>query len=335
MANESAAIEFFKKVYGGAWITQALWVAADLGIADLLAAGPLPIEVLAQQTQAHTEALYRVLRALASIGVFSQDDQNRFSLTPLANLLRSDVPCSQRSFAIMMGAEFHETWGQLLYSAKTGKQGFQKHYGATFFEYMTAHPDRHDLYDAAMTGIHGAETEPMLDAYDFSQFGTVADIGGGNGSLLAGILNRHPGLKGILFDLPAVADRARPAVSALGLSERCWILGGDFFSSIPSGADAYVMRHIIHDWEDHQAIAILQNCRQAMPPKGRVLLIEHVVGAANEPGFGKWLDLMMLLVGGRERTQSEFEKLFLQAGLKLNRIIPTSAEVCVIEGIQA
>jgi hypothetical protein len=282
----------------GSWFTQAIYVAAELGIADLLTEGPRTAEELAEYTNTNSSALYRVLRALSSADIFIEDEDNRFSLTPLAEHLRSDVPNSLRSFGIMAGAEFYQSWGNLLYSVQTGKQGFDQTFGQPFFQYMTEHPDRHAVYDAAMM-VHGiAETEPMLDAYDFSAFETVMDVGGGNGLMLAAILNRHPAIKGILFDLPAVAERAKATFSDLDLS-------------------------------------ILRNCRQAMNPDGRILLVETVIPPLNEPCFGKWLDLMMLIVGGRERTEEQYRQLLQQAGLKLNRIIPTAHEISIVEAVPA
>jgi SAM-dependent methyltransferase len=186
-----------------------------------------------------------------------------------------------------------------------------------------------------MAGFGEAETGPMLDAYDFSIFGSVVDVGGGNGQLLAAILNRHPVLQGILFDLPAVADRARTIFTDSDLSGRCRIVGGDFFSSVPAGVDAYVLRHIVHDWEDNEAVAILRNCREAMNPDGKILVAETVIPPGNEPCFGKWLDLMMLLVGGRERTEQEYRRLFSAAGLNLNRVVSTAAEISIVEGMRA
>jgi SAM-dependent methyltransferase len=317
----------------GGWFTQAISVAAELGIADLLIEGPRTAEELAEEADAHSGALYRVLRALASIGIFSEDEDGRFYLTPVAENLRSDVPNSLRSFAIMTGAEFYQSWGNLLYSAKTGKEGYDKTFGKPFFQHMIEHPDRHAIYDKAMM-VHGiVETEPMLDAYDFSAFETVMDVGGGNGLMLAAILNRHPAVKGILFDLPAVADRANESFSDPDLSGRCQVVGGDFFTSVPS-ADVYVLRHIIHDWDDDDAITILSNCRKAMNPEGRVLLVETVIPPLNEPCFGKWLDLMMLIVGGRERTEEQYRRLLPQAGLELNRIIPTAHEISIVEAVE-
>jgi hypothetical protein len=263
------------------------------------------------------------------------DERGRFTLTPLAEMLRSDVPGSQRAFASMMGAEFCQAWGKLLHSVQTGDPGFNHRYGMPFFEYMTRYPERHGLYDSAMNTIHGPETEPILAAYDFSAFRTVVDVGGGNGQNLTGILRRHPSLHGILFDLPAVAGRGRPIIADAGVADRCRIQGGNFFSAVPPGADAYVLRHIIHDWQDREAIAILRNCRQAANAGGKILVVETVIPPGNEPNFGKWLDLMMLLVDGRERTEVDYRRLFSEAGLNLNRIVPTTAGVSVIEGTLA
>jgi hypothetical protein len=327
--------QLMNQMLGGYWITQAIYVAAELGIADMLAKGPLTVEILAKQSSSNSDALYRVLRALASAGIFSEDGERTFSLTPLAENLRSEIPGSQRSFAIMSGAEFFQTWGRLLHSVRTGEDAFRKVYGKPFFEYMTERPERGRIYDAAMNGIHDFETEPMLDAYDFSQFGSVVDIGGGNGLQLARILKRHPMLEGMLFDMPAVAENALATISDFGLSERCQIVGGDFFSSVPSGADAYIMRHVIHDWEDGKAVSILSNCREAMNPGGRILVVESVIPDGNTPCFGKWLDLMMLLVSGLERTKEQYGRLFNEAGLKLNRVVPTAHEISIIEGIAA
>ena len=335
VADDHGGRKFFEQVFGAAWITQGIAVAAELGIADLLAAGSRTAKELAQMTQTHHSALYRILRALGSVGVFSEDGSGRFSLTPLAEMLRTNVANTQRPYAMMMGAEFHGAWGKLLHSARTGEPGFQRCFGMPFFQYMLEHPGRHSVYDDAMTTIHGAETEPLLDACDFAGCGTVVDVGGGQGLLLAALLSRCPSAQGILFDMPVVAERARPTIAALGLESRCRVAGGDFFHSVPRGADAYLLRHILHDWEDAAAVRILQNCREAMIKDGRVLVAEMVIPPGNAPAFAKWLDLMMLLVGGRERTQEEYAALFTAAGLKLNRLIPTASEVCILEGVRA
>jgi len=331
--EQTSSAQMMGQMLLGAWITQGIYVAAELGIADLLVDEPKTAEELAEQVGAHGNSLYRVLRALAGMGIFAEDTEGRFSLTPLAELLRSDIPDTQRPFAIMAGAEFYQSWGNLVSAVKTGKEAYLKTYGKTFFQYMTEHPDRHKIYDAAMEGFAVPETESMVDAYDFSQFRTVIDVGGGNGLVLASILRRHEGIEGILFDLPPVADRARAILSGRELDGRCQIVGGDFFASVPAGADAYVLRHIIHDWDDNDAIKILSNCREAMNPNGKILVVEIPIPSGNGPCMGKWLDLMMLVVGGRERTEEQYRQLFSEAGLKLNRIVSTASEISVIEGV--
>ncbi len=317
----------------GAWITQGIYIAAELGIADLLVHGSKTAEELAIQTSTNSDALYRVLRALASIGIFSENEQGYFELTPLAEYLRSDHPDSCRAFSRMTGTEFYQSWGQLLLAVQTGKEVITKIFGKTFFQYLAENPERHRIYDAAMANYGVAETQPTLDAYDFSQFQTVVDIGGGNSQFLTAILKQYPGVKGVLFDLPAVADSVHPILKKFGLSDRCQFVGGDFFISVPEGYDAYILKHIIHDWSDKDAISILLKCREAMKPKSKILLVETVIPDGNVPCFGKWLDLMMLIIEGRERTEEQYRNLFSQVGLKLNRIIPTAHEVSVIEGV--
>lgn len=319
----------------GAWVTQGVYVVADLGVADHLADGPRTAAELAAAVGADADSLYRVLCAVADAGVLREDPRGRFSLTPLGERLRTGVPGSQRHFAIMAGAEFYRTWGGLLHAVKSGREAFREMHGMSWFEYMAQHPGRHAIYDAAMNGVHGPETEPMLDAYDFSGFGTVMDVGGGNGLVLAAMLRRNPALEGILFELPGVAERARRDLAGLGLGDRLRVVAGDFFSAVPAGADAYLMRHVIHDWQDEQACAILRNCREAMGSKGRVLVVESVIPPPGRPSFGRWLDLMMLLVGGRERTEEQFRRLFASAGLELTRVVPTAREVSVLEGVRA
>jgi len=327
--------QMLNRMIVGSWVTQAIYVAAEIGIADLLGAGPHTADELARETGTHRASLYRVLRALTSIGLFTEDIDGRFSLTPMGILLGSDAPGSKRSLAIMAGSEFYRSWGGLLTSVKTGDKAFDKVFGKPFFQYMSMNPDRWRIYDSAMTGIHDSETLPVLDAYDFAPFKTIVDVGGGNGLALAAILRRHPGTRGVLFDLPSVAKRAEEVFAAVGLSDRCSFVGGNFFDSVPASCDAYLLRHVIHDWNDEEAISILGNCRDAMRPGGRVLVVENVIPSGNEPCFGKLLDLMMLVVGGRERTMEEYEKLFSAAGLRLTRIVPTDHEVSVVEGIRA
>jgi hypothetical protein len=315
------------------WNSQAIYVAAELGIADLLKDGPRHANDLARATDTNADALYRVLRALASLGVFAETAPRTFALTPLADLLRSDVPGSQRSLARMMGTEQYEAWGDLLYSVQTGKTAFDRIFGQPCFDYLAERPEKARLFDESMTGIHGVETGAVIDAYDFSGINVLADVGGGNGSNLTAILQRHPRMRGILFDLPHVVARARARIEAADLDDRCQLLAGSFFESVPAGADAYLMRHIIHDWDDERSLTILRHCRAAMPPHGRLLLLESVIPPGNDPFPPKFLDLTMLVIpGGKERTREEYEALFAQSGFKLTRVVPSKSDISVIEG---
>jgi hypothetical protein len=329
----SSPQETINRLITGYWNTQALYVAAKLGIADLLASGPRSANDLAQATNVHAPSLYRLLRALASLGVFAEDGGGRFQLTPLAACLRSDVPGSQRTLAIMSGEEQYRAWGELLYSIRTGKTAFDKVYGMPVFDFLSKNLEQARVFDAAMVGVHGRETAAMTEAYDFSGVAVLADIGGGNGSLLTTVLTKYPKMRGMLYDLPGVAERAKVNLQAAGLTERCQVLGGSFFESVPGGADAYLMRHIIHDWDDEKATLILRHVRRAMSDEGRLLLVEGVIAPGNDPSFGKLLDLTMLTIpGGKERTEEEYRMLFEAGGFKLTRIVPTRADVSVIEG---
>jgi len=334
MRDNGNAEQLLNRMIVGSWVTQAIYVAAEIGVADLLAAGPRTADELARETQTHGASLYRLLRAMASIGIFNEDRERRFSLTPLGRLLESDAPGSKRPLAIMAGAEFYRSWGGLLSSVKTGGAAFDEVFGKPVFQYMDLNPDRWRIYDAAMTGVHDSETIPVLDAYDFEPFRTIVDVGGGNGRTLAAILLRHPQTRGVLLDLPPVAERAREVVARLGLSDRCGIVAGNFFESVPASGDAYLLRHVLHDWDDGEAVAILGKCREAMRPGGRVLVVESVIPSGNGPCFGKWLDLMMLVVGGRERTEGQYAGIFSAAGLRLTRVVPTAHEVSVVEGVR-
>jgi ubiquinone/menaquinone biosynthesis C-methylase UbiE len=228
---------------------------------------------------------------------------------------------------------FYPAWAQLLYSVQTGHVGFEKVYGVPIFEYLSKNPEQARLFDQTMVGVHGRETVPMLEAYDLSGIRVLADIGGGNGSVITAILSRYPEMRGVLFDLPNVVDRAKAGIEAAGLADRCQVIGGDFFQPVIPAADAYLMRHIIHDWDDDKSIRILQNVRRAIAKDGRVLVVESVIPTGNDPSFGKLLDLAMLVLpGGQERTQEEYRKLYASAGLRLTRVVPATAEVCVIEG---
>ena len=330
--SEASPQEQVARLASGYWHTQAIYVAAKLGIADALAAGPKSADALAAETGTHPRALYRLLRALASLGIFAEDDGCRFTLTPMAECLRSGVPGSVRSLCVMRGDWQYEAWGQLLHTVRTGEPGFEKVFGQPLFDHLTAHPEKGAIFDDAMTGVHGRETAAMLDAYDFSGFGVLADIGCGNGEVLTSVLNRYPETRGVFFDLPAVIERTRANVEAAGLSARCEVVAGDFFATVPAGADAYLLRHIIHDWDDEESVTILRNCRRASAGRGKLLLVEGVVPPGNGPSLSKFFDLaMMVLPGGMERTEAEYRDLLARGGFALRRIVPTATWVSVIE----
>lgn len=330
---DAAPHQQLDRLITGYWISQAIYAAAKFGIADELKNGPRSVEELAEATSTNVDALYRLLRALASKGIFAEGDSRQFALTPLAEPLRSDVPGSKRALALMSGDEQFRTWAEIDYSIQTGGIAFEKVFSKPIFEYLGENPDKAKIFDAAMVGIHGRESEVILDAYDFSGVNVFADIGGGNGSQITGILQRHSSMKGILFDLPHVIGRAKDPIDAVGLADRCELVSGNFFESIPQGADAYMMRHIIHDWDDDKSLTILRNCHQAMSSSSRLLVVESVIPPGNEPFGGKFLDLVMMLIpGGKERTEDEYRMLFDEAGFKLTRIVPTSTEVSIVEG---
>ncbi len=330
--TETSPHQQLDRMITGYWISQAIYAAAKFGIADHLKDGPLPVAELAEATDTNPDALYRLLRALASVGVFAEGPPRQFSLTPLAEPLQSDAPQSKRALALMSGDEQFNAWANIDYSIQTGKTAFDKVYGKPIFDYLGEHPDKARIFDAAMVGIHGRESDVILNAYDLSGFGVVADIGGGNGSQITRILERNPGIKGILFDLPHVIDRAKDRIESAGLADRCELVAGSFFERVPAGADAYMMRHIIHDWNDEQALSILRNCQQAMPSHGRLLIVESVIPPGNEPFGGKLLDLVMLLIpGGKERTEEEYRELLDKAGFELTRVVPTGTDVSVVE----
>jgi ubiquinone/menaquinone biosynthesis C-methylase UbiE len=330
---ELSAHQQLDQMITGYWISQAIYAAAKFGIADHLNDGPKTVAELAGATSTNPDALYRLLRALASVGIFAEGDSRQFSLTPLAEPLRNNVAGSKRALALMSGDEQFRAWAEIDYSIRTGKMAFDKVFGKPIFDYLGEHPDKARIFDAAMVGIHGRESNAVLNAYDFSEFGVVADIGGGNGSQITEILKKHTKMKGILFDLPHVIERAKERIQASGLVDRCKLVAGSFFDAVPEGADAYVLRHIIHDWDEDKCLMILRSCHRAMRPASKLLVIESVIPPGNQPFHGKFLDLVMLLIpGGKERTESEYRALFERAGFELTRILPTGSEVSIAEG---
>ncbi len=313
---------------------KAIHVAAKLNIADLIAAnGPMNCSELAKRSGAHEESIYRLMRALASSGIFKEEVNGDFSLTPMAECLTEDHPDSTKAMSLATGNVFYKAYEELPYAVTTGDPGFQKAIRMPVFEWLGKHREEGRIFDRMMTDIHGGETEPMVSQYDFSVFKTVVDIGGGNGSVMAAVLNKNPGVNGILFDLPEVINRSHENIATWGLGNRCRLDSGNFFESVSTGGDAYILRHIIHDWSDSDAVAILNNCRNAMNPGGKVLVVEAVIPKGNDPNPFKWLDLTMLMIGGKERTKDQFEKIFSKAGLKLNLVIPVTPVLSVVEAV--
>jgi len=333
--TDGALHQQLDRMITGYWTSQAIFAAAKLGIADLLKDGPKPVEQLAAETDTNSDALYRLLRALASAGLFAEQGEKEFTLTPLAEYLRNDVPGSKRALSLMSGDEQFRAWCDIIYSLQTGKTAFEKVFGKPIFDYLGDHPEQAQIFDAAMTGIHGRETNDILAAYDFSGIKTLADLGGGNGSNIIGIMKQYPEMRGILFDLPHVIERAKSYIVQAGLQDRCELVSGNFFESVPVDADAYLLRHIIHDWDNEKSTTILRNCHAVMPEAGKLLVVESVIPTGNEPFAGKFLDLVMLLIpGGKERTAEEYRTLYDQAGFELTRIVPTDSELSIIEGLR-
>jgi SAM-dependent methyltransferase len=317
-------------------LSQMVHVAATLGIADLLASGPKGCAELAQLSGTHAPSLYRALRALAGAGIFREQADGRFALNALAEPLRSDVPGSVRGYAIMQGEGWiWDAWGRALHSVRTGEPAFNHLHGTDFFPYLEQHPEAAAIFNAGMTGRAASADVAVAHTYDFSDVRTIIDVGGGHGLLLSAILEAYPAARGILLDLPSVAAGARERIAAAGLAEHCEVVGGDFFAAVPTGGDCYVLANVIHDWDDDRAVAILRNCQRAMAPGGRVLIIEAVLPTGNEPHPGKIGDLQMLVIsGGRERTEAEYRALLAASDFRPARVIPTASPVSVVEGIR-
>jgi ubiquinone/menaquinone biosynthesis C-methylase UbiE len=327
-------VQLMQMLFGFA-VSRAIGVAAELHIADFLQEGPKTAEELAKQTSTHARSLYRVLRACGSVGVFSEDEYKRFSLTPLAEPLLSDAPGSLRAFAEMIATDWqYQTWAELSYSIKTGKPSFDKVHGMSSFDYFWTHEREGKQFNDAMTSNSAFSSVGVVNAYDFSTVSTLVDVGGGHGFLLASILKKYPSVKGILYDTSAVVTVAEKLLADHGVAERCERVGGNFFESVPANGDAYIMKHIIHDWNDEQCIIILKNCRSTMKEGGKVLIVEMIVPEGNEPSPAKFLDLQMLqYLPGCERTEKEYKELLDKAGFQLRQIVPTTSPFSIIEGV--
>jgi ubiquinone/menaquinone biosynthesis C-methylase UbiE len=319
----------------GYWTTQIIYVAAKLGIADLLSHGPQDLATLARVTQTHAPSLARFLRALGSLGVFRENEQHEYELTTLGRCLVSGSPGALRARAILNGEEWYQGWGGLLYSLRTGEPAFRNLFGKTFFEYLAGRADTAAVFNEAMASSTEGAAAAVVKAYDFSGCRTIVDVGGGTGALLAAILQATPQARGILFDRRSVVAAARELLARTRIAGRCELVDGDFFEAVPSGGDVYVLSWIIHDFDDERSIAILGNCRRVMTGDARLLLIEQVVPNGNQPSLSKLYDLHMLVLAqsGRERRADEYRSLLAAADLRLTRIISTEVTRSVIEAV--
>jgi hypothetical protein len=315
--------------------SRAVTVAAELGIADLLSDGPRDAGHLAAETGTHAPTLYRLLRALASIGIFAEDTDRRFALTAAGRYLCRDHPFSADPAARMYGADYEwRAWAELGHSVRTGENAAVHALGCDVWEYRRRHPEDGEVFDAAMRTYSRADSPAVLAAHDFGRYATVADIGGGTGAVLASVLAAHPAARGVLFDRPHVLAGAGTVLRDAGVADRVRLVPGDFFAEVPAGADAYVLARILHDWPDEDAVRILDRVRAAMAPDARVLLLESVVGPPNEDEWVKFLDLMMLVsAGGRERTEDEWRALLAAAGLELVGATRATATKHVLEAV--
>lgn len=330
-----AHVGIFQLLNGG-YIAGALACVAQLGIPDLVEHGPKSADELARAIGADPSALYRLLRSTACVGVLSEGADGKFSETPMSAVLRSNANPSLRSFASMSGRDWHARgWAHLEYCVRTGKQALDKVYGTPIFQYFAQHPEEAQAFNQAMTDLSTLDSPAVADAYSFGEIHSIVDVGGGHGLLLATILARNPHLKGTLYEVPHVVEGAKNG-PLKPVMDRCTLASGDMFSTVPAGADAYIMKHIIHDWPDDVCIKILKACRKAVNPGGKLLVVDNVILPGNEFAPGKFLDIQMLIFpGGCERTEKQFRELFAASGWKLSRVIPTAVPESIVEGVPA
>jgi hypothetical protein len=322
----------------GIHVSRAVYAAAELGVADLLAQGPVSTDELARVTRTHEPSLYRVLRLLAALGVFDERSPRCFGLTVLGDRLRSDQPAGMRSWATFLDALGGvRPFGPILDTVKTGRPAFDAVFGMGIFDFLAEHPENAATFHAAMSERTAAFAPSVADGCDFSDMRTIIDVGGGQGTLLAAILRKHGHLHGVLVETPAVAARARDLLDAADITDRSEVLPGNFFEQVPGRADCYVLANVLHDWDDARATKILRNCRRSMARAGRVLIIERLIPEDGSDAVPTLLsDINMLVItGGRERTNDEYSELLRSAGLKLGNIQPVAFPYGVIEGLAA
>ena len=326
-----AALMF--QIISGFWISRAVCIIAQLGLPDLLKTGPQKADELATKTGTDTPSLFRVLRALASVGVLEQDSEGRFANTPVSETLITDTPGTLRWFTISeLGQEHYPAWGNLMHSVRTGEIAFDNFFGTDVWSYFQAHPEEAALFNDSMSGMTAQANEAITALYDFSPFKKIVDVGGGHGALLTAILNSNSNATGIIFDSAQVIPGAKLRIESNGLSHRCETVSGDFFEAVPPGGDAYLLKWIIHDWDDEKSIRILKNIRKEIPLNGKLILVDCVVPDTTEPHFSKFIDLnMLVMTGGKERTEKEFADLFAKSGFKLARVIPTESPTAIVE----
>jgi hypothetical protein len=317
------------------WVSHILYVAARLSVADHLAGGSKSTDELAAATNTHPPSLSRLLRTLAHLGIVVDNGTAQFALTPLGEALKSDARGAARSAILTLASPWiTRGWERLLESVQTGRPGLEQALGMPIFDWLAKHPEEASLFSETMVSFHGAEPAAVAAAYDFSGLTTIVDVGGATGNLLAAVMEKHLGSRGILYDLPHVVRDAPKLLHARGLADRVAIVSGSFFERVPEGGDAYLLSHIIHDWSEEQCLTILGHCRRVMKPSTRVLIIEMVLPAGNQPHPGKMLDMMMLVgPGGQERTEQEYRALLKKAGLRLSRVVPTDSAVSVVEAM--
>jgi hypothetical protein len=316
-------------------VSRVVYVAAKLGLADALAEGPRSAAELAGPLKVHAPFLHRLMRTLAGLGLLAEQEAQRFALTPLGAALKTGAPGAARSSVLWFGGPWAwGAWSHLMDALETGKSGMEKAHGMALFDHLAQHPEAASWFSETMMGLHGAEPPAVADAYDFSGFSTLVDVGGANGNMLAAILSRHAGPRGVLFDRAPVVSDAPALLEARGVSERVTIEAGDFFKGVPTGGDAYVLSHIIHDWTEEQCLTILGHCRKVMKPDGRLLLVEMVIPPGDAPHPGKLLDMTMLVMTvGQERTEAEYATLLGKAGFRLTRVVPTKSAASIVEAV--
>jgi hypothetical protein len=324
------------QLLNGAHVAGAVSCLAQLGVPDLVESGPRSADELASQTGTNPQALYRLLRATASVGVLAEGPEGTFSQTPMSAVLRSNANPSLRALAIMGGREWHARgWSHLEYCVRTGKQALDQIYGAPVFEYLRQHPEEARIFDNAMTGFSMIDSPAVAEAYCFDGIHSIVDVAGGHGLLLATIMARNPHVKGTLYEAPHVIEGCKDG-PLTPVMDRCTLVSGDMFSSVPAGADAYIMKHIIHDWPDDVCIRLLTACRKGVNPGGKLLVVDTVIQPGNDFSPSKFLDLQMLIFpGGCERTDKQFRDLFSASGWQLSRIIPTATPESIVEGVPA